>query len=116
MTISEQAISEVLEIVKSSKEFVLEQAPEVCKEIIRWGVGLDIILIVLSLLSLRLSIWIYKSHVKGTTWRDDNEGWVVFAIFSGLFFFIALPFSIMDLVKIFVAPKLYILDYLKPSK
>lgn len=111
MTINEEAVKEIIETVRDSKNFVLAQAPGVAREIITYSRASNILALIVALLFVGLAAkFVYLS--KASTGDDGGTGW---AIAAGLLFVIALiviPLSIDDLIKTYVAPKLYILDYL----
>lgn len=113
MNITEAAAQELLTVVKDSKQFILEQAPDVVQEIIRWGIGKNCFQLILGTLFLLISWKLYLAKLKGKEWVDDEIMPVVLAVgILGVGGALLAPSSIFNLIKIYAAPKLYILEYL----
>ena len=98
-------------------EVIQMEAPELVKEIIRWSIAsnifLVIIFVILTIISFKLGCWFIKRGNEDDWCDEGNFGGSAFSI---LIFLIALSFSIccsLELVKILVAPKLFLIEYIK---
>lgn len=113
MNITEEAAKELLAIVRDSKAFVLDQAPDVAREIILWGTQSSILCIGISFVVLVLCFLVIRAAVL----RDASGDIAVPAIMvGGIIGIVALSFffdNVFELRKIKVAPKLYLLQTLK---
>lgn len=102
--------------LKSTKAFAAEQAPDVVKEILRYGVWTNAFQIVVASLFVAISItfafWC-GGNMEGT-W--DNDAWIFGVIVSIVVTFIFVFWwaaCLDELVKIKLAPKIYILEEAK---
>ena len=98
----------ILETLKSSKEFVLAEAPEVVRQLIEYTITIDYIAIGVgvALLILGLSLALYWS-------RDtyDREGFLISGVIMLFLAIIPLAMGTTELVKVKTAPKVFVLDY-----
>lgn len=107
------SINELLEMLRSTKSFALEQAPEIAREIVRFGIIKSALGVCIGICFIGLSIF---SCYKWKNWTPkgtyDCCGWLPVWIISAL---VSIPFVLINgyfLTMSLVAPKLYILDYL----
>lgn len=96
----EKVVSSLVDIIKSSKDFVLSQVPEVAKQIILMGRISDVIAVTVFIASLALVAFF------------QDEFWQMVFGFGAAISGIISIFALYDFIETFVAPKLYLLDYL----
>lgn len=113
---TEKLVSEITEIVKSSKTFVLDQAPDLAKQIVLSGRIKITLLLIFCLFSFG-TLWafgkfIYKDHKKI---GDDSDfiGWCMALSFVVLLLMLLTGGTISDFITVWFAPKLYLLRELK---
>ena len=110
MTITEEAIKELVGIVRDSKEFVIDQAPSVAVEMVRYGR----IWIIVPLLIILIGIpYLIFAFIKAREGKWENEWSPAFFIPLVLgIFILALIVGESKAIMAWVAPKLYILTEL----
>jgi len=116
---------EILDVIKKTKDFTIDQAPEVAKELIIYTkIESAIFSFIGFVLFFAFPIWIFlyctdsivlfDTFGDGTSTGDLNKTGVIFGFISFVSTLVGLTCftcNISILVKVFVAPKLYILDY-----
>jgi hypothetical protein len=123
--IKEQLQQELLNIIQLSKEGVLkgidlaqQQAPDLIKQILTYNLYVRwiecIIVGFLFLLTLCITIYYLIRNIKNKYSDADDYFSIVWMsllpmIFSLIFFYLSLP----NLIQIYVAPKLFLLEYIK---
>ena len=116
---TDQQIAKLLESAQSAGRdaatFIGEQAPELVKEIIRWGFYSNLLYVLLSVIVLICCpVCIYKIRkwiLEG--FETENPGPVIVLILIfGVWTFAALCFllSVSETIKITVAPRLYLIE------
>ena len=112
-----QALEGVLSTMSETKGFVLEQAPEVIQQLLLYKTIGCAAGVVLTLLPIVASyFWIKKAFLEYEKNLSDQN---VYIIMAGIIFGCLLtPLSVlclcvcsMNLIKITIAPKIYILEY-----
>ena len=107
----ELAIKKGLELAEKGGEFVVDQAPELLREFYLWHTTLDVVIILITLPLLIASIYcLYKWVNDSSTW-SDYEGIGIASIFTGIGSSVFLIGFGLDLVKILITPKLYLIEY-----
>lgn len=115
-SLSVEAFKLLLNNITNMKDFVIEQAPDICKQILVFGFASNIVYITLCVLFIATSLYVIKHIIKNVNIKDfDNFGILFFVIV--LFIFSTVCFGIMikdilELLKIYYAPKLYLIDYI----
>lgn len=122
-----KVIEKSLEIAEKTGEFVIDQAPELLREFYMWHTVSAIIEIILCLFvfyvlkrigrSISLSEnpdsrW-YKK-IFGRWYETDESPFIFYSSVGGtafIIFFVVLIYNTMKLIKILVAPKLYLIEY-----
>lgn len=108
----------VLETLKSTKEFTLEQAPIVAQELLTYGL-LESILTPLYLLMVAFVAWkaCNFSEKKGEQSGNSEGRWFagmilggILFIFFGVGFFISVGVCGSNIIKIKTAPRLYLIQ------
>ena len=110
MTITEEAIKELVGIVRDSKEFVIDQAPSVAVEMVRYGR----IWIIVPLLFIIIGIpYLIYAFIKAreSNWEDGWSPAFFIPMILGIFI-AALIIGESKMIMAWVAPKLYILTEL----
>lgn len=108
MSLSEELLKQILEIVKGTKDFVVAESPSIVREFINWEIwkntfglcvfgGFAVVMIFLGFL------WIKDS------WGDVNPAGIVLLII-GFICLIGSLCCMVDLKKIQMAPKVYMID------
>lgn len=126
-----QALSEILDLALKTKDFVIEQAPDVVKQLLAWNFTLSflstcVFLTVLGLMILAgRYLWVRRPFPDcRSTPEEDAAGrnptdaewynrgvactiWII----SALVFILGFGASDLVWLKIWIAPKLFLLDY-----
>lgn len=119
---------EMLEKVKNgidiASDFLGEQLPLVAQEIINWGLGeaifwTSVFFIVTTVLMTmgflfkkRANKYMKECNCSSWDWDSGSPyGAVFYFIFGGIFFFVMVNYA-FDIVKIAVAPRLYLIEEL----
>lgn len=112
-----EALIGLIKSVKSTKDFVLEQSPEVIQQLILWKITQasihvfigSVLLTILAVLTFKL----FNVKHDGCRWDDNDPRWISIApalSFIGIgFYFVT---QLLFLLKIHIAPKLYIIEYI----
>ena len=117
---------EMLQKVKTgidlASTFLGEELPKVAKEIIAWGLGKAIfytsMLAVLAIISFVFSFVGHRAQIKkrgGQSWEWDYDGgaWAfIFCLVLGFIFLLASFSQASYIVKIAVAPRVYLIEQL----
>ena len=116
------SLDEVQGWVNVTKGFVLEQAPLVVQEVIRWGLyqhifwaSLSFLLLIISLIVAYLSLKIIFNIEDYAPPTPRNVIAVLFSIgspISSMVWFCNMSYSLYMVTFISVAPRLYVLDQL----
>lgn len=114
---TDQLIKEVLEIVRSSKDFVLAQAPELAREVVYYARVENAVEVLLGVVGIVIIFFGYRkvrAKVDSGEWDDELAYPLSFivALFGGIGSIVAICDGISDGTKAFLAPKLYLLEYL----
>jgi len=114
-TETENALKAILETAVQTKDFVLEQAPDVIHQLLMYTVAQSILTMVLFLLVSFIS---YKAVFKWSCqelacdeWKAGKLSCFVVGGVCSAFFFMKSVLSILILTKVLIAPKLFILEY-----
>lgn len=104
--------------LESTKDFAIEQAPLVVKEILYWGFAVESFELLISFCILGTGVYLirkakthdwYAKFVREELWVFAiGSAWVVFAI--GI---IATCENALDPIKVMVAPRLYLIEYFR---
>lgn len=121
-----KVLSKSLELAEKTGEFVMDQAPDLLAEFYRWHIAEDVGLI-LMFLTVLFAIWkirliisdkdnesSYQTKIGGRYYETDEAPFIVYVIVGtvvSVFMMVGLIANIFDLVKILVAPKLYLIEY-----
>jgi hypothetical protein len=111
-------IEKALAVAETTGEFVIEQAPLLLQEFYAWHYALNISWIIINLITIILP-FIIHSKLKYLWDRGDEDNQMLYMIpmiVSGILAFVSLIcilFNIFDLLKLMVAPKLYLIEHFK---
>lgn len=112
--LTDQAILEIIEVIKQTKDFAKEQAPLVATEMLRWGavqnIGLAVFFFVLAI----------SGFVSAKHWARQNElssscdymPGIFFSCAAALLSIIAIVVVIGTAIQIKIAPRVYLLEHL----
>lgn len=110
----QRQLIDMVELVKhsgtNSVEFVQAQAPDVVHQVLVWGMAESIVWIALTFVVLAVCFFLTKKCVKNN-WECSPFVYVFVGGFGGGCSLIVMICNVMSLVKIIVAPKLYLLHY-----
>lgn len=108
---TDNLINEMILIVRDSKEFVLDYAPQVVVEIYKWNVLLCSIGIGFGILALIIAIsafFLVSKYKNGEGAAPLFIG--IISLIASIFF---LSINITNLLQINMAPKLFLIEYLR---
>jgi len=113
-------IQQISEIISSSNSFVIEQMPSVVQEMITYAIISDVALLVITICVLILSYfctfkWTDQTPVKPSDLDVPSYKilcGVVGSVISGVFIIISIAI-IFDLSKLYIAPKVWIIEHLR---
>ena len=112
--LSTEAIKEIIELMKSTKDFTMEQMPILCKEIVQWGRCECIIHLLITIVSA-IVLREMKKRTESLILGQQNEATIILIIVILIFasiFFISGVCNFIFYLKAFITPKLYIISYL----
>lgn len=105
-------VTELVEIIKSSKDFAIEQAPDVARQMILRQEIVGAIFLVAALFFYLSWFKLYRYLKKE---EQDESIWFLYVIFgsvAGLFFFAFGLCVIDETITVIFAPKVYLLEHL----
>lgn len=119
---AERIVKWFADTLEQGKDFTLEQAPDVVQELILWKeVESLIVLGIITLVALGMCILCRFCHRRSTVvptgakcgdpemnWRD---GTIFFGILALVFWLFAVPVTVISYLQVWIAPKLYALEY-----
>jgi hypothetical protein len=122
----QKAVAEFLNWLKASAqqggEFVKQQVPDLLQQQLRYAWWVDVALVGFAVLgmvaTLALFIYLFKSMQTAATtqYNDfDSVGWVMGMVACAITFlgsFISIMVNSMELLKITLAPKVYLLEWI----
>lgn len=116
----EEIIKKLIQYIDGTKDFLLEQSPEIFKQLVLYGRIKSLMLMLMFPIFIVVSIFIYRKINKSTdgsnSWAYDNENECIFLGIIGVILFMVLGiFFVCGLdhfVSSWFAPKIYILKYL----
>lgn len=111
----QRQLIDMVELAKHSGtnavEFVQAQAPDVVRQVLVWGMAEAITVMVFSLLFLLFCFFLTRKAIKDE-WDEVPIIIGILDVVGGIFVTVVFISATMDLVKILVAPKLYLLQYM----
>ena len=111
----EKAVAKAIELAEKTGEFAIEQAPEIIQEFYNWQIMQLILCIFICCIVMLIFVKNYKYWFeKASSYDDDELVYIVLLVTFGFFSIGSIPLiilSLFDLVKILVAPKLYLIEY-----
>ena len=105
--LSADALMELYTSLLSAKNFALEQAPEVCQQIIRWQIFMGCVAAFALLLAIGLFIVIYRM-TNGIRPFLTTVMLILLVVFFPVFFI-----PMRSGAKAWIAPKLCLIEYVK---
>lgn len=108
---TDQLIKFVTDTLQQGKDLVIDQAPTVVKEFLRWNFYQDLFWIGVGLATILTGTIIYyklKKSLKGTMeygfqFVPGAVGWIIGTV--------AVAINLFDLIKLLVAPRIYLIEY-----
>ena len=107
-----KGLREIIEGTISAKDFILAESSEVCKQIIIYELSSTILGLLFSVLALIVSVFVFMQFFK------EREGYYQITqllVASALFAIgsISLLANLIVLLKIWLTPKLFLIEYVK---
>jgi hypothetical protein len=107
----------ILDYIKQGVEFATAQAPLVAQEYLRYNLLTDWIWIFLDavvvVLLVRWAKWLHKLPKNEYEDREFHYMGIMGAVIASFGFAIGFIYCILDLIKIYTAPRLYLLEGIK---
>ena len=122
-TETDKQIAEILkkglEVAEKSGNFVIEQAPDLVKQLITYKTVETSIYVLIEItlmyLIFRYFKYLYKKNNENSSFISENSFHVIGIIISfmaSIFFFFAFITDISNLIQLIFAPKIYLLEYI----
>jgi len=121
VNLANDALKSLIESATQTKDFVIDQAPDIINQLLYWkffeNLILGIIPLVLVLISLMIVLICSRDFVKNMYEDDISLKSVIFIISTvigvgGLIGFITGGFSsLMTALQIYIAPKIFLVEY-----
>lgn len=109
-----EAIKQLMEWLKQGGEFVAAQAPDLARQVLAYDLTVASICSVLSAIVCACCAWIAVVCIRKINQSSDiEEGWTlgaVVCVFFGAGSFIAMLRYLFVVLKINIAPKLYLIE------
>jgi hypothetical protein len=111
-SLTEQLINDLLTSLRSTKEFVLAQAPDVVKQILTWNLWVHLIWIIFGF-AVGLFGVIFFGHLRKSKREGCDERFMcgIAQLAFCIAFAVIFMSNIFEVVQILVAPKLYLIEY-----
>jgi hypothetical protein len=93
-------------LLNSAKDFTLEQAPEVMREIVVYHTALYALGVLIGLVLIAAGTYCLRRAFK-----EEQEIWLALGALPALFGPLFLVFCLPDLLKVTLAPKLFLIEY-----
>jgi len=120
----QKVVEKALKVAETTGQFVIEQAPDLINQFLQWHLFRNIIGILIAISIFLMGrylpyLWLQKEYDKYDAdqrffnrFGDDGAiiGYVLFTVMT-LFSFLMLYVKIMNIIKITVAPKIFIIEY-----
>lgn len=109
----------LLALLEKGTNFTLTQIPIVIQEKLRWDFAFNGLWLMIGLVFVGTAVWAFRQMLKQkvtedrTQCQDDWPIWLLLIIPCGIIGSIVGLMSIFDMVKIWVAPRLYIIEWLR---
>jgi hypothetical protein len=107
----------LLQTAKSAEAFVVDQSPEVARQIIAlgyWkslmGIGLGLLMVLVGIILLIL--WWIRYVNRESEYDDGPLGWLMAGIITTLSGIVGTAINLDDYIAVRVAPKVYLIDEL----
>ena len=125
-TETDKQIAEILkkglEVAEKSGNFVIEQAPDLVKQLITYKTIETSICVLIEItlmyLIFRYFKYLYKKTNENSDFISDNGlhvGAIITTFVLSIFLFFVFIFDISNLIQLIFAPKIYLLEYIAQS-
>ena len=122
-TETDKQIAEILkkglEVAEKSGNFVIEQAPDLVKQLITYKTIETSICVLIEItlmyLIFRYFKYLYKKNNENSDFISDNElhvGAIIITFVLSIFLFFVFIYDISNLIQLIFAPKIYLLEYI----
>lgn len=110
----EKFIEEMTTILKSGKDFVVEQAPDIFKQVLHYKLAVSITWVVILIFGFsacwKIHKWIMEEDEGFSVLNDRFGGYIVIGIF-GVIGGVGLICNLDTVFEILFAPKIYLIEY-----
>ncbi|MEK6882002.1 MAG: hypothetical protein AABY22_20455 [Nanoarchaeota archaeon] len=109
------AFNELQSVYSGSKEFLAEETPKYISELLNYEFTYGLGTIIFSLILCILFVLAFKK-IFNLSKGEPDEAWTVLYIPCSIFFiwfFCYFVFNIQKVVKISIAPRVFVVDYIK---
>jgi hypothetical protein len=113
----EELLKQLVDVVEKTKDFTLEQAPDVVRQIVTYGRAMNTFCIAVSIVSVALGCWTvgkFKNREEAE-YGDPSSGQIIWGIASVALFFTAVMTFSINIQMFFMSwftPKLFVIKYL----
>lgn len=125
-TETDKQIAEILkkglEVAEKSGNFVIEQAPDLVKQLITYKTVETSICVLIEITLMYLIViyfkYLHKKNNEYSSFIEGNPfhiGGMLFSLAVAIFMFIAFITDISNLIQLIFAPKIYLLEYIAKS-
>lgn len=104
-------LEKALDGAQATGDFIAGQIPDVVKELLAYYTATDIFWILISILGFFGTWALYRWAIRMYEIDSDYGPMYILPACSGILSIIIFMVNILDLLKIMVAPKLYLLEY-----
>ena len=122
-TETDKQIAEILkkglEVAEKSGNFVIEQAPDLVKQLITYKTIETSICVLIEItlmyLIFRYFKYLYKKNNENSDFISDNGlhvGAIIITFVLSIFLFFVFIYDISNLIQLIFAPKIYLLEYI----
>ncbi len=108
--------AEMLKLLQDGSQFIGEQAPIVCQEILRYNLRLSLLGTLVGIVWGAFGYWSFKKLLPGYAgWIEEPPYPHMAAGVCWIISLTALAYHVPNLFKVLLAPRLYLLDYFVSS-
>jgi uncharacterized membrane protein YidH (DUF202 family) len=114
----EEILTEIIQSAQTAKDFVIDQAPDVIQQLLAWHfwfhAAFVLILSVIMILAFFTARWFNLKRIAAKERcksADNYELCIGFSIVAVIVSFVFVVYNAIMMLKIYIAPKLYLLEY-----
>lgn len=119
LAVGDQLLIKAIELGTKTGDFVVEQAPEVIRQLLAWNMAQHLVWLSIQIIFITAFAWMIKNIWNGIGIKEENNeevdgGWIFIIMFMVIANIIATLFAIYNLlqvIKIWIAPKIWLIEY-----